>query len=245
MKNYLTVKQNVQNEIIIEKSRFITSLKRVYGEDDAKSFVQSIKSEYPDATHNCYAYIADEGGFFSKFSDDGEPQGTAGLPMLETLKVKGLKQVAVVVTRYFGGVKLGTGGLVRAYADCVKKAVEKAGADAISLINTLVGMRFDLKTGKPIIANIKGGYSGPGIFPVALRMVYEVSNAVNLPIIGMGGVSNAYDVIEMMYAGASLVMVGAQNLIDPYACKKIIDDLPKVMEEYNIEKLENIIGGRK
>ena len=125
------------------------------------------------------------------------------------------------------------------------KAVERAGADAISLINTLVGMRFDLKTGKPIIANIKGGYSGPGIFPVALRMVYEVSNAVNLPIIGMGGVSNAYDVIEMMYAGASLVMVGAQNLIDPYACKKIIDDLPKVMEEYNIDKLENIIGGRK
>ena len=117
-------------------------------------------------------------------------------------------------------------------------AVRKAGADAISLINTLVGMRFDLKTGKPIIANVKGGYSGPGIFPVALRMVYEVSNAVNLPIIGMGGVSTAYDVIEMMYAGASLVMVGAQNLIDPYACKKIIDDLPKVMKEYNIEKLE-------
>ena len=125
------------------------------------------------------------------------------------------------------------------------KAVEKAGADAISLINTLVGMRFDLKTGKPIIANIKGGYSGPGIFPVALRMIYEVSQEVNLPIIGMGGVSNAYDVIEMMYAGASLVMVGAQNLIDPYACKKIIEDLPRVMEELNIDKLENIIGGRK
>ena len=125
------------------------------------------------------------------------------------------------------------------------KAVEKAGADAISLINTLVGMRFDLKTGKPIIANIKGGYSGPGIYPVALRMVYEVAQAVNVPIIGMGGVSTAYDVIEMMYAGASLVMVGAQNLIDPYACKKIIEDLPKVMEELNIDNLEDIIGGRK
>ena len=122
------------------------------------------------------------------------------------------------------------------------KAVEKAGADAISLINTLVGMRIDLKTGKPIIANVKGGYSGPGIYPVALRMIYEVAQATKLPIIGMGGVSNAYDVIEMMYAGASLVMIGAQNLIDPYACKKIIEDLPKVMKEYNIENLESIIG---
>ena len=125
------------------------------------------------------------------------------------------------------------------------KAVEKAGADAISLINTLVGMRIDLKTGKPIIANVKGGYSGPGIFPVALRMVYEVAQAVDLPIIGMGGISNAYDVLEMMYAGASLVMVGAQNLVDPYACKKIIDDLPKVMGEYNIESLENLIRRNK
>ncbi len=122
------------------------------------------------------------------------------------------------------------------------KAVEAAGADAISLINTLVGMRINLKTGKPIIANVKGGYSGPGIFPVALRMVYEVSHAVNIPIIGMGGVSDAYDVLEMMYAGASLVMVGAQNLVDPYACKKIIEDLPKVMAEYNIESLEELIG---
>ena len=122
------------------------------------------------------------------------------------------------------------------------KAVEAAGADAISLINTLVGMRIDLKTGKPIIANVKGGYSGPGIFPVALRMIYEVAQAVNVPIIGMGGVSNAYDVIEMMYAGASLVMVGAQNLIDPYACKKIIEDLPRVMDEYNIKNLKDIIG---
>ena len=124
------------------------------------------------------------------------------------------------------------------------KAVESAGADAISLINTLVGMRFDLKTGKPIIANIKGGYSGPGIYPVALRMIYEVHQAVKIPLIGMGGVSSAYDVIEMMYAGASLVMVGSQNLIDPYACKKIIEDLPRVMKELKIENLEDIIGGR-
>ena len=88
----------------------------------------------------------------------------------------------------------------------------------------------------------KGGYSGPGIFPVALRMVYEVSSAVNVPIIGMGGIRTAYDVLEMMYAGASLVMVGAENLIDPYACKKIIDDLPRVMEEYGITNLSDIIG---
>ena len=124
----------------------------------------------------------------------------------------------------------------------IAKAVEAAGADAISLINTMLGMRIDLKTGKPIISIKKGGYSGPGIFPVALRMVYEVSHSVNIPVIGQGGVSNAYEVLEMMYAGASLVMIGAQNLIDPYACEKIINDLPRVMKEYNIEKLEDIIG---
>lgn len=122
------------------------------------------------------------------------------------------------------------------------KACEEAGADAISLINTLVGMRFDLKTAKPIISVKKGGYSGPGIYPVALRMVYEVYQNVNIPLIGMGGVSNAYDVIEMMYAGASLVMIGSQNLIDPLACKKIIDDLPRVMKELNINSLDEIIG---
>lgn len=125
------------------------------------------------------------------------------------------------------------------------KAVEEAGADAISLINTLVGMRINLKTGEPIISIKKGGYSGPGIYPVALRMVYEVSHAVNIPVIGMGGVSNAYEVLEMMYAGASLVQVGAANLVDPYACKKIIEDLPRVMEEYNIKSLEEIIGRAK
>ena len=106
-------------------------------------------------------------------------------------------------------------------------------------------MRINLKTGEPIISIKKGGYSGPGIYPVALRMVYEVSNAVNIPIIGMGGVSNAYEVLEMMYAGASLVMIGAQNLIDPYACKKIIEDLPQAMKEYNISNLNDIIGRTK
>ena len=131
--------------------------------------------------------------------------------------------------------------------DIVKmaKAVESAGADAISLINTLVGMRINLRTGKPIISIKKGGYSGPGIYPVALRMIYEVSHAVNIPIIGMGGVTNAYEVLEMMYAGASLIMVGAQNLVDPYVCEKIINDLPNVMKEYNIENLQDIIGRAK
>lgn len=121
------------------------------------------------------------------------------------------------------------------------KACERAGADAISLINTLVGMRIDLKTAKPILAVKKGGFSGPAIFPVALRMVYEVAHNVNIPVIGMGGVKSAYDVIEMMYAGASLVMVGAMNLVDPYICKKIIEDLPKVMAELGITNLEDII----
>lgn len=131
--------------------------------------------------------------------------------------------------------------------DIVKmaKAVESAGADAISLINTLVGMRINLRTGEPIISIKKGGYSGPGIYPVALRMIYEVSHAVNIPIIGMGGVTNAYEVLEMMYAGASLIMVGAQNLVDPYVCEKIINDLPHVMKEYNIENLQDIIGRAK
>ena len=121
------------------------------------------------------------------------------------------------------------------------KAVEQGGADAISLINTMVGMRIDLKSGQPILSTRKGGYSGPGIYPIALRMVYDVSHAVRIPVIGMGGIQTAYDVLEMMYAGASLVMVGSQNLIDPYACKKIIEELPKVMNEFHIENLEDII----
>ena len=122
-------------------------------------------------------------------------------------------------------------------------AAEEGGCDAISLINTLVGMRIDLKTGKPILGVKKGGYSGKGVFPVALRMVYEVSKAVKVPVIGMGGVSSAYDVIEMMYAGASLVMVGSENLINPYACKEIIEELDRVMEELHITNLEDIIKG--
>lgn len=124
-------------------------------------------------------------------------------------------------------------------------AVEEAGADAISLINTLVGMRINLKTGEPILALKKGGYSGPGVFPVALRMVYEVAHAVSIPVIGMGGITNAYQVLEMMYAGASLVMVGSQNLVDPYACEKIIKELPNVMKEYHIENLSDIIRRTK
>ena len=122
------------------------------------------------------------------------------------------------------------------------KAVEEAGADGITMINTLIGMRFDLKTGKPIITNKTGGWSGPAIYPVALRMIYQVYKVVNIPIIGMGGVSSAEDVIEMMSAGASAVAVGAANLVDPYACEKIIDDLPKVMDDLHIEKLTDIIG---
>ena len=125
------------------------------------------------------------------------------------------------------------------------KAVEEAGADAISLINTMVGMRIDLQNGKPVIANTMGGYSGPGIFPVALRMVYQVSHAVKVPVIGIGGISKAEDILEMMYAGASLIEVGAQNLIDPYCCKKMIEDLPVIMKKYHIEKLQDIIGRTK
>ena len=131
--------------------------------------------------------------------------------------------------------------------DIVKmaKAIEEAGADALSLINTLVGMRIDLKTGEPILAVKTGGYSGPGVFPVALRMVYQVSHAVSIPVIGIGGITTARDVLEMMYAGASLVQVGAQNLVDPFACKKIIEDLPNVMNEYQIQTLQEIIGRTK
>lgn len=124
----------------------------------------------------------------------------------------------------------------------IAKAAEEAGADGISLINTLLGMRIDLKTGKPIIANKMGGFSGPAIFPVALRLVYQASQAVKIPVIGMGGVSSAEDVIEMMYAGATAVQVGAANLVNPYACKEIIEDLPRVMEKYGIKDLKDIIG---
>lgn len=125
----------------------------------------------------------------------------------------------------------------------IAKACEQAGADGLSLINTLLGMRIDLKKKKPVIANKMGGFSGPAIFPVALRMVYQVYEAVQIPIIGMGGVSGAEDVIEMMLAGATAVQVGAANLVDPYVCKTIIDQLPQTMEKYQITTLNQIIGG--
>ena len=125
----------------------------------------------------------------------------------------------------------------------IAKACEAAGADGISLINTLLGMRIDLRTRKPVIANKMGGFSGPAIFPVAVRMVYQVAHAVNIPVVGMGGVSSAEDVVEMMLAGATAVEVGAANLVDPYACRDIINDLPRVMKKYGIENLSDIIGG--
>ncbi len=127
----------------------------------------------------------------------------------------------------------------------IAKACEAAGADGISLINTLLGMRIDLKTKKPVIANKMGGFSGPAIFPVAVRMVYQVAHAVNIPVIGMGGVSSAEDVIEMMLAGATAVEIGAANLVDPYICRDIIKELPAVMDKYGIENLRDIIGGVK
>ena len=125
----------------------------------------------------------------------------------------------------------------------IAKACEDAGADGISLINTMLGMRIDLRRKKPIIANTMGGFSGPAIFPVALRMVYQVSKAVKVPVIGMGGVSSAEDVIEMMLAGATAVEVGAANLVNPFASRDIVRSLPETMEKYGIQNLSDIIGG--
>lgn len=125
----------------------------------------------------------------------------------------------------------------------IAKACEEAGADGISLINTLIGMRIDLKTRKPIIANKIGGYSGSACFPVALRMVYQVAQAVKIPIVGIGGVSSAENVIEMMLAGATAVQIGAANLIEPYICRDIINELPAVMDKYKIDSLKDITGG--
>ena len=125
----------------------------------------------------------------------------------------------------------------------IAKACEDAGADGISLINTLLGMRIDLKTKRPVLANKMGGFSGPAVFPVALRMVYQVYEAVKIPIIGMGGVMSAENVIEMMLAGATAVQVGAANLVEPLTCKQIIEALPGEMERLGIEKLSDIIGG--
>ncbi len=124
----------------------------------------------------------------------------------------------------------------------IAKACEDAGADGISLINTLLGMRIDLKTKKPVIANRMGGFSGAAIFPVAVRMVYQVAHAVSIPVVGMGGVSNAEDVIELMLAGATAVEVGAANLVDPFASKQIVEDLPRTMQKYGITRLSDIIG---
>lgn len=125
----------------------------------------------------------------------------------------------------------------------IAKACEDAGADGISLINTLLGMRIDLRTKKPVIANTMGGFSGSAIFPVALRMVYQASSTVNIPVVGMGGVSSAEDVIEMMLAGATAVEIGAANLVDPFICKKIVEALPAAADKYNINELKDIIGG--
>ena len=124
----------------------------------------------------------------------------------------------------------------------IAKACEEAGADGISLINTLLGMRMDLRTKKPVIANKMGGFSGAAIFPVAVRMVYQVAHAVNIPVVGMGGVSSAEDVIELMLAGATAVEVGAANLVNPFASRDIVNDLPRVMEKYGITSLSEIIG---
>ena len=125
----------------------------------------------------------------------------------------------------------------------IAKACEEAGADGISLINTLLGMRINLRTKKPVIANKMGGFSGSAILPVALRMVYQVSEAVKIPVVGMGGVTTAEDVIEMMLAGATAVEIGAANLVDPFVCRDIIEKLPEVMDRYNIKNLKDIIGG--
>lgn len=124
----------------------------------------------------------------------------------------------------------------------IAKAVEVAGADGLVLINTLMGMRLDLRTGKPILANVTGGLSGPAIKPVAIRMVYQVAQAVNIPIIGVGGITCAEDVLEFLYAGASAVEVGMQNFVDPYCCVKIIEELPNVLEKYGIHSIEEAVG---
>ena len=125
----------------------------------------------------------------------------------------------------------------------IAKACRDAGADGLCLMNTLLGMRIDPRTRRPVLANVTGGLSGPAVLPVALRMVWQVSRAVDIPVVGMGGVACAGDVLEMMLAGATAVQVGAQNLVDPYACKKIIEGLPPAMEKYGIRSLTEIIGG--
>ena len=132
--------------------------------------------------------------------------------------------------------------LLQAVPDARRQAVEEAGADGLVLINTLMGMRIDLKSGKPVLANVTGGLSGPAIKPVAIRMVYQCAQAVNIPIIGVGGITSAEDVLEFLYAGASAVEVGAQNFVDPYCCVKIIEDLPEVMKKYGISSVSEAVG---
>lgn len=167
---------------------------------------------------------------------------------------------------HHGGLAFGTdpqaaASVVRAVKEVVRKPVivklspnvtdivsiavecEKAGADGISLINTLLGMRIDLKTKKPVVANKMGGFSGPAVFPVALRMVYQVYENVKIPVVGIGGIRTAEDVIEMMLAGASAVQIGAANLTDPYVCRNIVRELPEAMKKYGITDLKEIIGG--
>ncbi len=124
----------------------------------------------------------------------------------------------------------------------IARACEAEGADGLTLINTLLGMRIDLRTRKPVIANKMGGFSGPAIFPIALRMVYQCARAVKVPIVGVGGIASAEDVLEMMMAGASAVQIGAENLRDPFACKKILDALPETMERYGIKSISEIVG---
>ena len=124
----------------------------------------------------------------------------------------------------------------------IAKAAERGGADGLTMINTLMGMRINLKTGRPILANKTGGFSGPAVKPVAIRMIYQVYEAVNIPIIGMGGIKDAYDVLEFLYAGASAVAIGTMNLVNPYICKEIIDDLPRVLEEFGFKDINDCIG---
>ncbi len=137
---YIRVKNSIEKEIVIEKSRFISYTKMVETEDKAKEFIESIRKKHPFATHNCYAYVT-EGGKVARFSDDGEPQGTAGIPMLDVLKNRGLKDTVVVVTRYFGGIKLGAGGLVRAYSSCTSAGLDQAGVEE-NIISNVFKINF-------------------------------------------------------------------------------------------------------
>ena len=196
----------------------------------------------------CFARLADEAGVPIILVGDSQGMNCLGyettLPvnMSDTLAAvaavaRGAKDAMVVGDMPFGSYQCGDDLAMSNAVACLK-----AGADAVSLINTLLGMRIDLKTKKPVLANTTGGLSGPAVFPVAVRMVYQVHKAVSIPVIGMGGVSSAEDVIEMMMAGATAVEIGAANLVDPFACPKIIEELPAVMDKYGIENLTDIIG---